>query len=182
MNRSISLVVCGLCSVFVSVDAMMRCEGETVGCMSSAAASGNTELVEALLDSGGNPNDLRGAAGLPLHSAAAGGHVETVKLLLLHGARPEQKDYHGRTAMAYPFLKGDVEMVRMLCDGLSSMVQRGKWLLLIGRIGDPGAVRRRLMGAVRSLWRASLSQEGECLDSLRAVQRRRRLRSTYGRC
>ena len=181
MNRIVLLVMCVCaCVMFSTTDVMMRCAGETVGCMSAAAADGNTELVKVLLDGGGNPNEVREGAGLPLHRAAAAGHVETVELLLSRGARPEQNDHHGRTAMAYPFLKGDVDMVRLLCDGLSSSAKQRKWRLLVGRTGEPGAIRRRLMGAVRSLWLAAQGGVGERLDSLKAVQRRRRARSTSG--
>jgi uncharacterized protein len=65
--------------------------GTGYNALTGAVASGHTELVKWLLESGANANYKYGPGYTPLLTAAANGHLEIVELLLAHGADPAAK-------------------------------------------------------------------------------------------
>jgi ankyrin repeat protein len=67
-----------------------------------AAAFGNVDVAEALLDAGANPNAHDAANGTaPLHFAALAGHAAIVRLLLGRGAAIAIRDGHGESPLHY---------------------------------------------------------------------------------
>lgn len=80
------------------------------------AASGGTEEMRILLESGADPNTRDYDARSLLHIAAMNGHVAVVDTLLSFGADPTQIDGHGKTAAEYAEAKG-LSGVAMLLAG-----------------------------------------------------------------
>lgn len=64
-----------------------------------AAAAGNIQIMNALLKSGGSPNQLNAHRATPLHQAAGWGQLEMCKSLLAAGADPWAVDADGRTPL-----------------------------------------------------------------------------------
>ncbi|MGO9840012.1 MAG: ankyrin repeat domain-containing protein [Candidatus Acidiferrales bacterium] len=63
-------------------------------------ASGHTEIVKWLLETGADANYRYGPGYSPLLTAAANGHLEIVKLLLAHGADLRAVSNDGKSAFA----------------------------------------------------------------------------------
>jgi ankyrin repeat protein len=79
-----------------------------------AAASGDTVLVTALLDTGTDVNTQSEFGVTPLMAASAKGHVDTVKVLLAQGSNVSLKDKMGLTARNYAENSGHKEVVEVL--------------------------------------------------------------------
>jgi len=60
--------------------------GSGYNALTGAVAGGHAQIVQWLLENGGNPNYRYGPGYSPLLTAAADGHLEILKLLLAHGA------------------------------------------------------------------------------------------------
>ncbi|WP_148618653.1 ankyrin repeat domain-containing protein [Mariniblastus fucicola] len=69
------------------------------GPLAWAAAMGQRQIVEMLLQHGADVNEHDRFFGTPLHRAVRVGHTDIVKLLLENGADPEVKDGKGKTAL-----------------------------------------------------------------------------------
>jgi ankyrin repeat protein len=57
-----------------------------------AISNGKSDIVEALLKCGANPNEPDDEGNYSLHVAVAGGHTNIVKVLLANGAYPNKAD------------------------------------------------------------------------------------------
>lgn len=84
----------------------------------NAAANGNLEIVQILLDHGADPN-LReeGIApdGYALYSAVAQNQFEVAKLLLQHGAFPNPEVESSGDALSRAIANNDSQMIELLC-------------------------------------------------------------------
>lgn len=69
---------------FPAADEICKYQGDQ---LSEAAAAGNTDRVNALLDAGANPNQ-QGDWDAPIVAASRAGHADIVQALLSHGADP----------------------------------------------------------------------------------------------
>jgi ankyrin repeat protein len=79
-----------------------------------AAASGDTVMVTALLDTGTDVNTQSEFGVTPLMAAAAKGHLDTVRVLLAQGADVSLKDKQGLTARTYAENSGHTQIVEAL--------------------------------------------------------------------
>ncbi|PWA20971.1 hypothetical protein CCH79_00007165, partial [Gambusia affinis] len=81
------------------------------------AMLGNTELVQALLAAGADPNARDQILNLTVtHDAAREGFVETVRVLINHGADVNLADEIGNLPLHLAAREGHLEVVRMLLD------------------------------------------------------------------
>ncbi len=79
-----------------------------------AAGRGHSEIVQALLDAGADPN--KGYARLPLHLASENGHLETVQRLINSGAQIQTEEEGGQTALMRAAAGGHLPIVQVLVD------------------------------------------------------------------
>ncbi|TET69604.1 MAG: hypothetical protein E3J44_07725 [Candidatus Aminicenantes bacterium] len=79
-----------------------------------AADKGDSEVVEALLDSGADINARDEQNQTALHQAASRGHTPIVKLLLERGADVNAKNLFAQTALVAPVYRGSLDAVRAL--------------------------------------------------------------------
>lgn len=96
-----------------------------------AAERGYSEVVQALLDAGDDPN--KGYARLPLHIASEHGHLETVQRLLNSGARVRLEEEGGKTALMRAAASGHLQIVQTLIDKGANVdaICRGETALMI---------------------------------------------------
>ena len=92
-----------------------------------AAEDGRLDLVNELLQAGGNPNAKSDGDVTVLMWAAARGHIEVVTALLEFGAEPNARTRKGRTAEDIALQEG-YESIAVLLRGLgaSGSPQEGK--------------------------------------------------------
>jgi len=86
--------------------------------LKNAAAKGQIEIVNLLLEAGADPNlPEEGIAphGHALYSAVSNGHFEIAKLLLEHGAYPNPEVESSADALSIAMLNKDEKMVELLC-------------------------------------------------------------------
>jgi len=79
-----------------------------------AANKGDSEVVEALFDSGADINARDEQNQTALHQAANRGHAPVVKLLLERGADVNAKNLFGQTPLLAPVYRGSLDIVRAL--------------------------------------------------------------------
>jgi peptidoglycan/LPS O-acetylase OafA/YrhL len=79
----------------IAIDALHPGSGASL--LTVAAFSGQTEMVEFLLQQGADANQRNGDAGTPLHVAVFMGRADAVEKLLEAGADPKAKDGGGNT-------------------------------------------------------------------------------------
>jgi ankyrin repeat protein len=79
-----------------------------------AAGKGDSEVVEALLDSGADINARDERNQTALHHAASRGQTAAVKLLLERGADVNARNLFGQTPLLVPLYRGDLDTVRAL--------------------------------------------------------------------
>lgn len=79
-----------------------------------AADKGDSEVVEALLDTGTDINARDEQNQTALHKAASRGHTLMVKLLLERGADVNAKNLFGQTPLLAPLYRGSLDAVRAL--------------------------------------------------------------------
>jgi ankyrin repeat protein len=91
---------------FPTVRAMLAAGCDTTGrgpngesLLMIAAKKGQNDIVQDLLDRGGDVNTHDRYKTTPLMIAAERGHTETIQLLLAHGAEVNARDFEGRTAL-----------------------------------------------------------------------------------
>ena len=80
----------------------------------NAANKGDSEVVEALLDSGADINARDEQNQTALHQAASRGHTPIVKLLLERGADVNAKNLFGQTPLLGPVYRGSLDIVGAL--------------------------------------------------------------------
>jgi ankyrin repeat protein len=80
----------------------------------NAAKKGDSEVVEALLDSGADINARDEQNQTALHQAASKGHTPIVKFLLERGADVNAKNLFGQTPLLAPVYRGSLDTVRAL--------------------------------------------------------------------
>jgi len=80
----------------------------------NAADKGDSEVVEALLDSGADINARDERNQTALHQAANRGHTPIVKLLLERGSDVNAKNLFGQTPLLAPVYRGSLDTVRAL--------------------------------------------------------------------
>jgi hypothetical protein len=118
-----------------------RANDKGVHPMSSAAASGNAELVQLLLDAGASVTDTDANGATPLALAAFCGATESVKLLLgADGVKLESKDVSGATPLWLAAAAGHDEVVGVLlaAGARSDITSGGKSALVAAtRNGHP---------------------------------------------
>jgi hypothetical protein len=81
---------------------------------SAAVEGGHDEVLTALLDKEGRPDQINVHNRTALHTASAGGHISIARLLLSTGAKPDTPDRYGRTPLFYAVCGGHIDMVRLL--------------------------------------------------------------------
>ncbi|CAH0025146.1 unnamed protein product [Clonostachys rhizophaga] len=79
-------------------------------------ATGQTSMVELLIDLGADVSFLDPAGRTPLHAAAYDGHLEAARVLLERGADINTEDYAGYTPLTDAVGRGHYEVVRLLLD------------------------------------------------------------------
>lgn len=79
-----------------------------------AAERGHSNVVQALLDAGADPN--KGYARLPLHIASENGYLETVQRLINSGAQIQTEEEGGQTALMRAAAGGHLPIVQVLVD------------------------------------------------------------------
>jgi uncharacterized protein len=80
-----------------------------------AAGRNNTNVIQALIRKGANPNTrAKQDDATPLMIAGGHGNQEAVELLLKLGARKDLKDDVGRTARDYAQERGQTNLARLL--------------------------------------------------------------------
>ncbi len=88
--------------------------------LSAAARNGDVEVMQLLLQAGGQPNvtgrsAVDGRSGrTPLHEAAETGNIDMMRLLLQAGGRPDASTQSGRTPLHKAAESGSVDAVRLL--------------------------------------------------------------------
>jgi ankyrin repeat protein len=87
---------------------------DTGSALIKAAGKGDSEVVEALLDSGADINARDEQNQTALHQAANRGHAPVVKLLLERGADVNAKNLFGQTSLLAPVYRGSLDIVRAL--------------------------------------------------------------------
>jgi ankyrin repeat protein len=110
LDRDPSLVnrVSDCCSYYIGSGAPIK----------NAAACGQLEIVQLLLDRGADPNlPEEGIApdGHALYAAASAGHYEIVKLLLAHGAHPNTDVESSADTLSRAISSNDRKMIELLC-------------------------------------------------------------------
>ena len=128
--------------------------------MMEAAARGNAEVVDRLLDGGQGSFTFKGLAGVelvadssgqsPLHTAAASGHVDVVSLLVAHGGSGlcSWRDNQDASALHWAALEGH----RAVVEALSSAADLDA-VCMGSAPGTPltWAVRGQHLGVVKAL-------------------------------
>ncbi|NIO49585.1 MAG: serine hydrolase [Candidatus Aminicenantes bacterium] len=92
-----------------------------------AADKGDSEAVEALLDSGADINARDEQNQTALHLAAGRGHTPVVKLLLERGADVNAKNLLGRTPLLVPVYRGSLDIVRALLNAGADVEARSEY-------------------------------------------------------
>ena len=87
--------------------------GKASEALLSAARTGDTAQVRALLEAGVDPNVERRTYS-PLMFAAGNGHVEMTRLLLARRASVDHRDHNSDRALLWAAERGHAEIVRML--------------------------------------------------------------------
>lgn len=82
--------------------------------LTGAVASGHTEIVQWLLQSGVSPNYSYANGYTPLLTAAANGHLEILKALLAHGADLHAKTNDGKNALSFARERGHTDVAAYL--------------------------------------------------------------------
>lgn len=85
-----------------------------VNALHASVAKENTELIQAFLENGANPNLPQTQGVTPLHSAAHRGNPLIVRLLLDHGASVSQKMDNGDDAHSIAVRDGYSELAELL--------------------------------------------------------------------
>eukprot|EP00038_Savillea_parva_P007305 m.169169 g.169169 ORF g.169169 m.169169 type:complete len:216 (-) comp13065_c0_seq1:236-883(-) len=84
-----------------------------------AAAKGNAEILQMLLNAGAKPSAANENGWTPLHDAAFNGHTECVELLTAHGADIAAKTKDGMSAIVVAKARGHDWLVKVaLSQGL----------------------------------------------------------------
>ncbi len=113
-----------------------------------AASKGDSEVVEALLDSGADINARDEQNQTALHQAASKGHTPVVKLLLKRGADVNAKNLFGQTPLLAPVYRGSLDTVRALLSAGADVEARseltGQTPLLIVSCGPTKVVEALL--------------------------------------
>lgn len=120
-----------------------------------AAASGNVELVKALLSQGADPNVTDSTGATPLidcaHSAAnphanTQAYNEIARILLEHGANPNVQDASGDTALSFAAFANDLEMVTLLLNaGANPYLKNTSGLSAMSGIDPNSAIGKLLV-------------------------------------
>ena len=84
--------------------------------LSVAAQSGDTELVQLLMEKGAKINADSGYGCTALYNAAAMGHLDVAKMLMDGGARPDNGGEWGITPVHMAALNGHVEVLKLLLE------------------------------------------------------------------
>jgi ankyrin repeat protein len=88
-----------------------------VAVINTAAASGNPEIVKAVLDAGARPDHQQQAGYTALHEAAAHNNLAMTQALLDAGADPDIRSDDGKTAYDMASEKGHKEVLQLLSNG-----------------------------------------------------------------
>jgi len=82
-----------------------------------AAIVRNAEMLELMLDAGGDANATFGEGETVLMTAARAGDADSVRALLAHGALPDAtENWHGQTALMWAALENHADVVQLLVD------------------------------------------------------------------
>lgn len=92
----------------------------------NAANKGDSEVVEALLDSGADINARDEQNQTALHQAASRGHNPVVKLLLERGADVNAKNLFGQTSLLAPAYRGSLDTLRALLNAGADIEARSE--------------------------------------------------------
>ena len=88
-------------SLFLFIFLIPTSFAEDIPYILTAAAKGDIDSVQAIIDSGGNPNTLDKDKVTALMYAARKNQVDAIKLLIESGARVNDIDEDGWTALMY---------------------------------------------------------------------------------
>jgi ankyrin repeat protein len=86
--------------------------------LNSAVASGNTRIVELLLDAGADPDIAQQSGITPLHSAAHKGNADICEILIKNGAGIMIRSDDGRTAIDFATEMGHDKVVNILTNNI----------------------------------------------------------------
>ncbi|KAK9909352.1 hypothetical protein WJX75_000913 [Coccomyxa subellipsoidea] len=97
---------------------------EELATVSTAASSGDLELLKELLANGGDVNDADDEGRTGLHFACGYGEITCMNLLLEHDAKVNATDHNKNTALHYAAGYGQVECVEVLLNKGASITAK----------------------------------------------------------
>ena len=110
--------------------------GDMVMSLCSAAAGGNAEVMERLLNQRVDPDKADYNNRTPLLIASTKGHLKCVKLLLQYHADANKADVDGKVPLAEALIARDIDTVRVLCENGATLQNADKGRLLGQAVQD----------------------------------------------
>ena len=133
-------------SILITLGANPNCSGVTP--LMLACKEGEMSIVELLLKSNADVNQMNENGNTALMAAATSGHEEIVKMLLAYSANPHARGSSRHTALSIAALRGHKEVVTLLLwiDANPNIQTENGWtpLMYAASHGDTGMVKALL--------------------------------------